>query len=434
MAISAPGDTLRQGDSIQLSAVARDPSGNPLTGIAVEWRSADPAVASIGADGLLRGVGHGRTLVYGLAVGKKDSLAVEVRVRWKSVSLGVNWYTACALALDGKAFCWGAAPHRFGASAGTVAVPDSVPGGLRYASLATTGSTTCGIARNATLYCWGARLVRAGGDTVSRSPVPEQVATPVPLVSLAAGSAYFCGLATDGRAFCWGSDSSGQLGVGATSSESRSDVPVEVGGNLRFSSLDAGVVTTCGVTTAGEAYCWGWNSYGQVGDGVVSWQRSFPTRVSTDRKFLDVNPGYYHTCGVATTGDGFCWGSFTLGDGRDSFMLTERRPVPVASTERFVRMDSGWGLTCGLNDAGRAFCWGGNAWGGIGDGTTTTRNVPTAVKGDLAFATLAAGASVACGIMKNGVMYCWGANTGGVLGNGTTEQSLVPARVSDPRL
>jgi alpha-tubulin suppressor-like RCC1 family protein len=59
---------------------------------------------------------------------------------------------------------------------------------------------------------------------------------------------------------------SGQLGNGG--STLRSNVPVAVSVGLTFQSVSAGFTHSCGVTTAGDAYCWGSNKDGQLGDGT----------------------------------------------------------------------------------------------------------------------------------------------------------------------
>jgi hypothetical protein len=79
---------------------------------------------------------------------------------------------------------------------------------------------------------------------------------------------HTCGVTTGGVAYCWGSNAFGQLGDGT--SLNIKIVPVLVLGGHTFASVRAaGADHTCGVTTGGVAYCWGWNSQGVLGDGLL---------------------------------------------------------------------------------------------------------------------------------------------------------------------
>jgi alpha-tubulin suppressor-like RCC1 family protein len=79
-------------------------------------------------------------------------------------------------------------------------------------------------------------------------------------------------VALDGTGYCWGNNDSGQLGDGTTTSAA---TPTPIAGNLLFSSLSAGTWHSCGVTTGGLAYCWGYYSPygyptgGELGDGTT---------------------------------------------------------------------------------------------------------------------------------------------------------------------
>jgi uncharacterized delta-60 repeat protein len=61
--VSAPTLTPKVGDSVQLTAVARDPFGNIVPGVTATWTSSDPAVASVTQDGLVRALKKGTATV-----------------------------------------------------------------------------------------------------------------------------------------------------------------------------------------------------------------------------------------------------------------------------------------------------------------------------------------------------------------------------------
>ncbi len=74
-------------------------------------------------------------------------------------------------------------------------------------------------------------------------------------------------MTTDNRAYCWGGNTFGQLGDGTTSNCS---TPVAVSGGFQFKAVATGGQHTCGVTPSDRAYCWGWNFDGRLGDGTTT--------------------------------------------------------------------------------------------------------------------------------------------------------------------
>ena len=90
---------------------------------------------------------------------------------------------------------------------------------------------------------------------------------PVVPVRVSAGAYYTCGVTPSGAAYCWGDNSYDQLGNGTTTG---SATPVAVSGGLTFAAVSAGSYHTCGVTPSGAAYCWGGNAQGELGNGTTT--------------------------------------------------------------------------------------------------------------------------------------------------------------------
>jgi alpha-tubulin suppressor-like RCC1 family protein len=133
-----------------------------------------------------------------------------------------------------------------------------------------------------------------------------------------------------------------------------------------------------------RAYCWGNNFYGQLGDGTTTKRRLRPFAVSGQRRFDNVNAGYFHTCGVTLGGRGFCWGlnsSGDLGNGTPTGNLTT--PTAVLGGLTWRALSGGISHTCGVTTDDRAYCWGQNMVGQLGDGTTVNRLAPVAVAGPM---------------------------------------------------
>jgi alpha-tubulin suppressor-like RCC1 family protein len=163
------------------------------------------------------------------------------------------------------------------------------------------------------------------------SPVPG----PKLLFSaISAGNGFTCGLeAGTNVPYCWGQNASGQLGNGSTNP---SLVPVPVGGGkFRLSSIRAGVWYACGLTAAGRAYCWGRNNSGQLGDGSTI-DRPLPVAVGGGLTFVSLatlgSGDANHTCAIAaTTSETYCWGQNTygqLGNGTTAGSMTPVKVVP----------------------------------------------------------------------------------------------------------
>ena len=247
---------------------------------------------------------------------------------------------------------------------------------------------------------------------------------PPPVASVGAGSIHTCGLTVTGNAYCWGFNDFGQLGDGSTTG---SLTPVLVSGGIRFSSISTKGGHTCGVTSMGDAYCWGENFRGQLGDGTTI-NRLTPVLVSGGLSFASVSTAYSETCGVTTAGDAYCWGENFHGQLGDGTTINQLTPVPVAGGLTFASLSAG-ATTCGVTTTGAAYCWGRNH-DQLGDGTTNRSLMPRPVAGGLSFASLRTAGWHTCGLTAAGDAYCWGNNGVGQLGDGTTNRSLTPVLVS----
>ena len=213
-------------------------------------------------------------------------------------------------------------------------------------------------------------------------------------------------------------------GVSGTSAITTTAIPT---GSLVFSALSTGSKHVCGLTGGGAAYCWGFNYYGELGNGTITGSPNDPTPlpgpVSGGLSFASLSAGFWATCGIATSGASYCWGQNVtglFGDGTGNNSLT---PVPAASGLALTVLTQGDQHTCGLTAAGTPYCWGWNHYGQLGVGTTMDSPVPVAVSGGLTFATIntSGPADHTCGLTIGGVAYCWGANGSGQIGAPTSD-------------
>ncbi len=321
---------------------------------------------------------------------------------------------------------------------------------LIFSNITAGRAHTCGLTLSGAAYCWGSgNSGQLGHGDTANSNIPVAVAAPsdglaLTFSSISAGGGHTCGVTSSGAAYCWGNGNSGQLGHGETEASS---LPVAVvapngGSKLTFSSISAGRAHTCGLTSSGAAYCWGYD--GQLRHGGTPDYPTIPVAVAAPTggnvTFSKISAGGFHTCGMTSGGAAYCWGSGEygqLGHGQ-----TDASSIPVAvsapsgdPTLTFSSISAGGRSTCGLVSSGAAYCWGYGDDGQLGHADTAASSIPIAVaapSGDraLIFSKISAGTVNTCGVTLSGAAYCWGDGEYGQLGRGDTEASTAPASVS----
>jgi hypothetical protein len=196
-------------------------------------------------------------------------------------------------------------------------------------------------------------------------------------------------------------------------------------GNASYNALGLGRLSTgdyhtCALTASGQAYCWGQNTYGQLGNNTLI-DSGTPVLVDGGHTFSSIGAGGNHTCGVTTSGTAYCWGynlnGGQLGDGTNT---SSSVPVLVSGGLSFSSIDGGGTFTCGIIVNGDAYCWGSGSNGELGNAGTASSNVPVLVEGGLSFTSISAGGNHVCGITSTSTARCWGYNAYGQIGNNST--------------
>lgn len=251
--------------------------------------------------------------------GGASTRPVRVSATVDFVELDVGLDHVCGLTNNGAVYCWGT--NQFGqlgiGTTTTAPTPALVTLPASATHIALTAESSCAVVTTGAVYCWGRNNFRQLGSTNAASALsPRLMTTPLPdaVIALGAGVDHTCAVIVDGAIYCWGRNNTAQLGSGEAGSDSPTPVRVAlpVGMAARFVSGGAG--HGCATSSAGNLYCWGANADGQqgAGDGL---DHPTPRAAVTPANvtFTAVSLGGTFSCAITAAGEAYCWGSDTQG-------------------------------------------------------------------------------------------------------------------------
>jgi alpha-tubulin suppressor-like RCC1 family protein len=324
--------------TVQLSFVemSRGPSSQFYCGI-----KEDRSAVCWGRNGFGM-LGHG---VQG-SFGQNPPASVAGNIAWAEITTGR--LSACGVSTTNVGYCWGSNQR---GEIGRAAVPlggaNAPDGGLTWRSVVAGWLHACGITSGRDVYCWGDNsrgqlgLGSIDNETTHRSPAP--VAGGHKFIQLSLGAMHTCGVTLQHQVLCWGENFAGQAGNGSTT-DAGTPTPIATRQRFYYVATSSGFAVggnvlpppgggtgsighSCALTPSGEAWCWGWNAAGQLGDG-----------------------------------------------GTTSSLV----PVKVSGGLRFTSLSLGGTASCGRN-GNRIWCWGGNQFGQLGLGSLINVSTPTLI-------------------------------------------------------
>lgn len=285
-----------------------------------------------------------------------ESISLNSRIPVKIQGLGnITQLTAgglfnCATTESGEVFCWGDNSDQ------QVSINDDeiifTPTVLPFDDFFTQVSAgiqhACGVTKTKLVRCWGDN---AHGQWGANTDYPIRWDLPITwdtnyvyngymglVKAVEAGHGYTCATSMTDELWCWGEGDSGQLGGGQTSFNGNynySDDPVYISGSsAEVYSFTAGQSHTCFVSESTDAYCWGWNRHGQVGDPDQSrdpWTYTDFADVKNLTGLRSISAGGAHTCASSVNDIVYCWGANSRGQTGQSLTRTivETPGVPV---------------------------------------------------------------------------------------------------------
>ncbi len=390
-----------------------------------------------------------------------------------ATAVAAGGFHNCAL-VDGGVQCWGY--NNQGQLGNGSTTNSSTPvrvvgvGGVGYlagvSQISASKYHTCALV-SGSVYCWGQNDYGQLGNnstTDSSRPVQVRVSTNAYLTNvtqISAGGGHTCAVRSDTSVWCWGYNAFGQVGDNTTTTPRRMAVQVHINNsNTHLSGaveVAAGHNHSCARLSDGTVRCWGYNAYGEVGDG---------TTTNRDTAILVVGPGgtgtlsgvvsigngsgsgRFHSCARLSDGSIYCWGDNEHGELGDGTTTNRSYPVRAGDISTAISISAGEYHSCATLEDGTAMCWGAAAFGQVGDGTTANTSTPVPVIGPGGFGLLTGVATVSAGggnwpdgsgtdnyehtiaLLSDGTVVSWGQNNFGQLGDGTTTMSISPVAVA----
>ena len=393
------------------------------------FTSSNTSVATIDpSTGLITLVGAGSTTVTAsqLATTTHTSASISTTLTVQSTvitKLSLAYHNSCGLTNTGAMKCWGY--NGWGQigtlAAGVQTTPSNLPGYTSNVSAIAAGHHhTCVLTTAGAVSCFGYSWNNNLSPGINSGAV-----------DISAGYLHTCALMSYGGVKCWGrNDSGGQLGDG-TNTNRVAAVDV-LGLTSGVTAITTGMEFSCALLNTGAVKCWGYNGYGQIGDGTNT-NRNVPTQVSgIESEAVAIVGGNNHACALLATGAVKCWGANYYGQIGDATTSNRLTPVTITSLGTSVRsISAGWEHTCAVTRSGAAKCWGRNSEGSLGDGTFTHRNAPVEVDGlDSGVLAINADKSLTtCATVSGNNVKCWGYNAWGNVGDASTDSRSSPVDV-----
>jgi alpha-tubulin suppressor-like RCC1 family protein len=392
-------------------------------------------------------------------------------------------FHACAILEGGAVKCWGdnslgqlglgdTNPHGDSVAEMGNGLPTVSLGAGRTAKALTAGwAHTCAILDTDEIKCWGYNGdgVLGLGDNNHRGDEPSEMGDSLPAVDLgagrtaktvAAGPLHTCAILDTDEIKCWGNNGGAQLGVG--DGFDRGDETGEMGDYLPVVNLGtgrtaksialggdpAGVGHTCALLDNNQVKCWGYNAFGQLGQGTSDLRGDDPGEMGNALPPVSLGPnltvkglaaGFAHTCAVFDNFQVKCWGRNDfgqLGQGdvtqrgdNPGEMGSSLLPISLGAGKKAKGITAFYHSTCvQLNFVNQVKCWGLNDRGQLGLGDINPRgdnagemgdSLPTVNLGTGRTATsVSVGAAHVCAGLDTKRAKCWGFNSNGQLGIG----------------
>lgn len=291
------------------------------------------------------------------------------------------------------------------------------------------------------VYAWG-RNTRGelGIGHANDIEIPTKVLLDQRVTQIVPG-AFVVALTEEGEVYSWGIDGldANLMEITFQAEPAKVDLPEAI---VR---LGSGNSLGLAISDTGSLYTWGWNPYGQRGDGTMT--HSFEIhKVDLPESVVDASGIHSHVMALTKNGDIYTWGSNFYGEigngepvvnqlGQPLIETTVLTPYRVSFEEEIIAVATGRCVSYALTKDGILYAWGDNSWGqlGIGDPGVMHSSTPLQVAIPETVVMIVSGDYHAYALSESGKLYGWGYNTreegGSVIGISSTDEYIFEPQV-----
>lgn len=362
------------------------------------------------------------------------------------VDVSIQGARTCAVSIDGGVRCWGEDSEKLpGVPPGLDARPDNLPlevPGLPTAVQVAVGAThACLRTPDDGVTCFGPNSAGETGPgptpryTVEASPIElSGLGEDAGVVRLGAGTLLSCALSDDGGVGCWGRNQEGALGL-PTAIASTPEPRLIPG--LESGVVDLSVADRYGLAALDDGGILVWGSIFNRAFTRPNRTDPTPSRIS-DGQFNEpvrrVSAGFQNGCAVSADGGVWCWGINTWRQVGVDDTAEQTTPVRKSElTEPVAELAVGDRHVCAVTaGAGDLYCWGDHSSGQVGRVDPASSPYMHHVLLPAPVTRVACGEAHTCAVLADGQLYCWGRNSKGEAGVPGQTTVATPTRVLVP--
>jgi alpha-tubulin suppressor-like RCC1 family protein len=370
-----------------------------------------------------------------------SKLPVQILPEIKFKAVSARNYHSLALDESGNIWSWGANSYgQLGdGTKGNRLTPLMITSEIKFKTISTGSSRSFAIDEHGNLWEWGDNSDGSLCDgTFVDKLIPVQIKGNTKFQFVSAASNHMLSVDETGNLWEFGSIYPRYGGYGGYGNvvEELISVPVKIKPNVRFKIVKNGYEHSIAIDESDNIWTWGYNNYGQLGDGYNLYIRDYPLQLDSIKKFKTISTGGNHTLAIDVLDYLWAWGDNfhgQLGKGEcgsildsptynsfefESPLYFSKSPLSINQDTKFKVISAGSTYSLAIDEFGNLWTWGDNYYGQLCDGTNENRCFPVMIKSDTKFQTVSTKGEHTLAIDDLGNLWACGNNFYGQLGNG----------------